>query len=134
VWAGVAGDPGLPVRLGVGLEAAAPALLTRLASRGRLGAADLRVAGLWAPAAWELGPAAGISLRFTADPRGETAVGPQALLGATLARRVSVGPVAIRLALLVERDLVPSILLDADGGAHRLQPVSASLSVGLWTR
>jgi hypothetical protein len=73
-------------------------------------------------------------VRILSDPLGSPLVVPAPALGAVVARRFAVGPGAVRLALLVERDLVPWDLRDADGSVERLQPVSAGLGVGLWTR
>jgi hypothetical protein len=139
VWVGVAGRAGVPLRLGVGLEGAAPGALTELEADSRMGSVDLRGAAVWAPPSrddrggWELGPAAAVSVRVLTYA-GAAQVGPGSSVGVVVARRVAVGPGAVRVALMVERDVLRSVVHDEDGSEDRLQPLSASLGVGLWTR
>mgnify|MGYP003374101359 CR=1 FL=1 len=132
-WAGVAGNVGaVPLRVGLGAEGTALAELPQLDADSAFGTLDLRASAAWAPGLWELGPVGSASVRALTDPAGLVVRGPTPTVGLWLARRSPLDEVGwVRASVLVELDLAPTIVLDADGWPFRVSPVAVGLAVGI---
>ena len=123
------------LRVGVATSAILPAVLREVDGVARLTVVDLVGVGVLAPGALELGIQGGVSLRRVADPF-ISSVGVVPVAGLVLANRFSMGPSgsgSVRVAGVVQRDLRVTNLLDP-GSPVVLQPWSATLQVGYWTR
>lgn len=141
-WAGISARFGpVPVRIGGGIEVAAPAAVLGADDAGvRMEAFDVRGLAVWAPGRWELGPTGGASLRVFPYRYGDPQLLWSPLLGAVLAHRVPIGPLAVRIGLVIDADLLPTELAievagasDATPATTVLQPVSAAFGISVWT-
>jgi hypothetical protein len=132
-WVGVALDQRW--RVGVGVGAAAPATLAGSEDVYRLGSVDLRGVGAWAPGRVDLGPTAGVSWRaVVSGPRPALVPTAGGTLGYRMPLDLSGSLVAVRVGLLVERDLRATTLDWYPRPSTSLAPISGECTLSVWTR